>query len=85
VGSNDSHENKCFDGDELNFTVLLDEWTIQKADLMAPETNMFNLKHINETSDAVQIPKPVAGTIASWLEDTTVDPEIQKKMAALQA
>nr|DAJ91614.1 MAG TPA: hypothetical protein [Caudoviricetes sp.] len=52
---------------------------------MAPETNMFNLKHINETSDAVQIPKPVAGTIASWLEDTMVDPEIQKRMAALQA
>lgn len=52
---------------------------------MAPETNIFDLDSIHETSDVVAIPKPVAGTIANWLGDTTTDPEIQKRMAAFQA
>ena len=65
--------------------MLLDEWSIERADLMAPETNIFDLDSIHETSDVVAIPKPVAGTIANWLGDTTTDPEIQKRMAAFQA
>lgn len=73
--------NADFDGDAINFVLLLDRNAEFKARKLAPETNIFDLNSIHEASDVVQLPKPVAGTIANWLGgDKEVDPNIRKRM-----
>ena len=77
--------NADFDGDSINFMLALDKKSEHRARLLAPETNIFDLHSIHGVSDVVSIPKPVAGTFASWLDSPDmVNPDILSRMKALE-
>lgn len=79
--------NADFDGDALNFLLLLDEWAANEAQLLAPELNILDLDDVYSPSGITHIPKPVAANIANWLDDW-VEPanDVQiYKMAELAA
>lgn len=45
---------------------------------------MFDLKSINHPSEACALPKPVAGTIANWLDgDEGINVNVLEKMKSL--
>lgn len=73
-------------GDELNFTLTLDLDSENISRLLAPETNVFSLNSIEEPSNALELPKPVAGTGANWLSkgnNEACDNAILERMKSL--
>lgn len=73
--------------DALNFTLTLDNVAMNAIEPLAPHMGAFTLKSPRTMSNAMEIPKPVAGNIAEWLEweENEPDPVKQQKMLALQA
>jgi hypothetical protein len=72
-----------FDGDALQFTILMDGEMEEKFESFAPYQNSFGLKNPREMSDAQSMPKPVLATMANYLaeENEPVDPH---KLALMQ-
>lgn len=79
--------NADFDGDALNYVLLLDQWAIKEAELLAPEMNIFDLNSLYNPSNVTNLPNPVAMNIANWLDEVVMPPtdEVAKKMQALAA
>lgn len=67
--------------------MTLDLDSEEKARLLAPETNVFDLNSLDDPSNALELPKPVAGTAANWLTKTdydSPDPSVIERMRTLQ-
>lgn len=78
--------NADFDGDQTNFILSLDHNMQNAIEPLAPHMSAFSHKAPRTMSNAMEIPKPVAGTIAEWLEydEDTPDPAKQQAMAAFE-
>lgn len=61
--------NADFDGDALNYLLLLDQWAIEEAQLLAPEMNIYDLTSLYSPSNVTHLPNPVAMNIANWLDE----------------
>lgn len=72
--------------DALNFTLTLDQKAQDAIEPLAPHMSAFTLKSPRTISDVMEIPKPVAGNIAEWLEweENEPDPVKLQKMSLLQ-
>lgn len=72
--------------DALNFTLTLDQQAQDAIETLAPHMNAFTLKSPRTIGNAMEIPKPVAGNIAEWLEweEDEPDPVKLQKMLVLQ-
>ncbi len=68
--------NIRFDGDALQFTLLMDGEMEDKFESFAPYQNSFGLRAPREMSDAQSMPKPVLTAMANLMEqdDIEVDP-----------
>ena len=79
--------NADFDGDALNYVLLLDEWAANEALLMAPAMNIYDLTSLYKPSNVTHLPNPVAMNIANWLDETPQAPTAEqiKAMADLAA
>lgn len=74
-----------FDGDAMGHMLLLDKKFAKVADRLAPEANLFGLHSINWPGPMADMPKPVAATISSWIEDpSTTRPDILERMKQFQ-
>lgn len=74
--------------DALNFTLTLDNFAAGSIETLAPHMSAFTLKSPRTMDNAMEIPKPVAGNIAEWLEmdeDHIVEPYKLQKMQTLLA
>lgn len=78
--------NADFDGDQLNFTLQLDNMTSKAFRPLAPHMSTFDLNAPRKVSKNLSMPKPVVATIASWMHRPLGEPDPIKyaKMAALQ-
>ena len=68
--------DKKFDGDQMHFSLALDNKMADLWSPLAPHNNIFNIDQINKISDAVRIPKPVIINISKWLSTSykEIDP-----------
>ena len=71
--------------DALNFTLTLDNIAKKAIEPLAPHMSSFTLKSPRTMSNAMEIPKPIVGNIAEWLEweEDKPDPIKLHKMQAL--
>jgi len=77
--------NADFDGDEMNFMLLLDNYSDSRAHMMAPEMNSYNLNSTTKASDVLNVTKQVSSSTQIWLNDDEYeDPLIKEKMARFQ-
>lgn len=60
--------NADFDGDQMNFTFMLDEVMVQYMRVFEPHNSVFNMTDYKEISGNYSMPKPVVANIANWLE-----------------
>lgn len=70
--------------DALNFTLLLDQKMEKRFETLAPYMGVFSLESPREISGSLEMPKPVVGTIASWIEDVDLIPDQSKINSMLQ-
>ena len=74
--------NLDFDGDELNFTVLLDNKLADKAEVFAPYNDLPDIGSVFKISGNLNIPKTSILTIASYRDtkepEAEVDPVFEK-------
>lgn len=79
-----THFNADFDGDQMNFTITLDNYTTEGFKYMTPETNIYHVDSL-EPNSMVHLPEPVGMNVANWLnmEDLTVKPEVYSRMQSL--
>ncbi len=77
--------NADFDGDALQFTLALDGLIENALEALAPRMNMFSLGKVRGVDSALEHPKNVVATIASWMhyEGDEIDPIIHSRMMAL--
>jgi hypothetical protein len=77
--------NADFDGDEMNFMLLLDNYIDHRGHTMAPEMNAYNLDSVNKPSSVLNLTKPVASIVQNWLSDIgEPEPEIMELMKEFQ-
>lgn len=77
--------NADFDGDEMNFMLLLDNDTDKRLHLIAPEANCYSLSSLNTPSPVLNLTKQVASSIQNWLDAIDeVDSSKLDKMALFQ-
>jgi hypothetical protein len=75
--------NADFDGDQLNGTLLLDNYTAEEMKALAPHKSVFDMNTPRAPSRNSSMPKPVVATIAHWYhldEDHVYDPEKARLM-----
>lgn len=65
--------NADFDGDELNFTPLLDNWMANQAYKLEPSKNIFLLDSPFKVSTMFALPKPVMATLYNYVNHKDVD------------
>jgi len=70
--------------DALNFTLLLDQKMENRFENLAPYMGVFSLESPREISGSLEMPKPVVGTIASWIEDVDPLPDPNKLNSMLK-
>lgn len=58
-----------FDGDQLNMTLLLDNWMAGKMERLAPPHWALSLSEPCKISNKLKLQGPVVETIANWLEE----------------
>lgn len=76
--------NADFDGDEINFSIALDNKTARSWAPLAPHNNIFIANVPRQMSNALAIPKPVVATISNWISSgSPLDLEKQKRMVSL--
>lgn len=77
--------NADFDGDQLNFTPCLDNYTTEELRALAPHKSTFGLDQPKKVSSNLAQPKPVIATTANFLHDTdeSVDQAKWNKMMLL--
>lgn len=81
--------NADFDGDQLNGTLLLDNYTAEEMKALAPHKSVFDMNTPRTPARNSSMPKPVTATIANWYhmdEDSDVDPvklELMKQIPEL--
>lgn len=56
-----------FDGDQLNFSLAIDNYIAEQYRHLAPHKSVFGLSEPYKVEDTITIPKPVIGTISSWM------------------
>lgn len=59
--------NADFDGDQMNLVLANDNITAEALENLAPHKNSLSLNKLRALTNASSIPKPVASTIANWL------------------
>lgn len=77
--------NADFDGDQLNGTLLLDNYTADEMYTLAPHMSTFNMDEPRKVSGNLAWPKPVIATTANWFhrDRYTVDPSKLARMAEI--
>lgn len=75
--------NCDFDGDALQFTVLIDQIIEQGMQPLAPHMSAFGLRNPREVADIMSMPKPVVSTISNWME-APLDPPDPIKVEIMQ-
>lgn len=77
--------NCDFDGDALHFTLTLDNEMQNAIEYLAPHMSAYTLKSPRTISNVMEIPNPVTGMIAEWLDydEFTPDPIKLEKMQSL--
>lgn len=72
---------KDFDGDQMNLVLLLDNDSADKADAnLAPHKNMLEINSPRELTNVARHPKPVASTIAHWLDNNDATNEVMDEL-----
>lgn len=74
-----------FDGDEMNGTLCIDNWTADEVEPLAPHKSTLDLSEPRRISGNLAKPKPVVSTIAHWLETAGDEPPDPEKMARMMA
>jgi hypothetical protein len=79
--------NADFDGDQLNGTLSIDNYTADELESLAPHKSVFDLNSPRSVSKNLSIPKPVVSTIANWMHswrDEAPNPEKLRRMELLE-
>lgn len=75
--------NADFDGDEMNGTLLIDNWAAEQVEPLAPHKSTLDMSEPRKISGNLAKPKPVMATFAAWLEaagDEPPDPVKLRRM-----
>lgn len=64
--------------DALQFTLTLDQVVEKGLEMLAPHMSAYSLSAPRTMAKTMEIPKPVAGTIANWLEMDEFEPDPEK-------
>lgn len=77
--------NADFDGDQLNCTHAIDNWTAENLQKLAPHMSVFGLDQPFAVTRNLSMPKPVVATISTWMHDPleAPDPVKQARMREL--
>ncbi len=77
--------NADFDGDQLNGTLLLDNYTAEELYPLAPHMSTFDLNEPRKVSGNLSWPKPVVATVANLVhaDHSVVDPVKLRRMAEI--
>lgn len=70
--------NADYDGDALQFTLLIDQEQERKFEMFAPYQNAFGLGEPRTISKAPSMPNPVLATIANYIEADSGPPDPEK-------
>jgi len=70
--------NADFDGDQLNGTLSIDEYTANELKALAPHKSVFDLNAPRKVSKNLSIPKPVVSTIANFMHHPNISVDITK-------
>lgn len=76
--------NADFDGDQLNCTHAIDNWTADQLQKLAPHMSVFGLDQPRAVSRNLSMPKPVVSTIAAWMHGGLDAPEPDKQSRMLE-
>lgn len=58
-----------FDGDQMNYTMMTDEYTTDAFKVLEPFTGVFSDNHPNKISDAIALPKIMTPSLGNWLRN----------------
>lgn len=61
--------NADFDGDEMNLSLVLDEFMDKKTDRLQPHNSVFTMARPMKIGGFLSIPKPLISTISNWLTE----------------
>lgn len=77
--------NADFDGDALQFILLLDNYMTEAFKNLAPFKSAYSLNNIRTLSNSLEHSKTVVANTANWMEhrDEPIDPEILARMHTL--
>ncbi len=73
--------NADLDGDEVNYSIALDDFLASRWKALAPHNNVFLATTPREVSGNISIPKPVISTISNWMSTPEqTDPQKYEEM-----
>lgn len=76
--------NCDFDGDALQFTLILDNKMMRAMEALAPHMNTFSLDGVRKIDAALEQSKPVVSTTANWMDyEEPIDQEAYRRMLLL--
>lgn len=64
--------------DALQFSLTLDQSMEKALEMLSPHMSAYGLNSPRTMAKTMEIPKPVAGTIANWLETDESEPDPAK-------
>jgi hypothetical protein len=75
--------NADFDGDALNFTLILDDYLSQELSHLDPHKNAFELDQPRTISPNMSIPKTAVSTMSNWIHRSDPDEPITDFMKSI--